>query len=81
MDASTNASLEDMQGTSFVVHGHGNVGGTVAREHLLRGAIVYVHDFVSERTSANSGDKDRTEGFAAAGPGQLPYQLTMSSCL
>lgn len=68
LDALTTARFGGLSGTSFVVHGLGNVGSTVARELVAAGATVYVYDVVPERISAISGAKDLTDVFAAAGP-------------
>jgi len=67
LDALTRARFGGLAGTSFVVHGLGNVGSTVAKELVSAGATVYVYDIVPERASAISGAKDLAEVFAAAG--------------
>jgi len=53
-----------VKGTSFVVHGLGNVGGTVARQLLAAGASVSVYDTVPERAAGIPGTIDLTTKLA-----------------
>jgi len=56
-----------LKGTSFVIHGLGNVGGEVARQLVAAGATVHVYDVMQERSASIEGTNDLFDVIKAAG--------------
>jgi len=69
LEAVAERKFRGLKGTSFMVHGLGNVGGKVAQELVAAGAQVHVYDMARERSSAIPGANDLFESIASAGTG------------
>jgi len=68
LEAVTAEKYGGLKNARFVIHGCGNVGGTVARELVAAGATVSVIDVAPGRAASITGATDISEAVLAAGP-------------